>query len=102
MTIQDNTPTPRKHTVDGEADHVAAAQDALTQAVSVQHMLSAGEEHSAHEDQPFDQRLKKALADNNLQAALGRFAPVWRSSRVNTFAAEEADYGPEYSFVNLR
>ncbi len=103
MTIQDNAPTPKKQpVVEGELGRVAPAQDTLTHSGSVQQVLTEEKEHPTHEDQPFDVRLKSALEDKNLQAALGRFAPNWRASRLSTFAAEETDYGPEYGFVNLR
>jgi L-lactate dehydrogenase complex protein LldF len=61
--------------------------------------------HAATDDtseQPFEERLEHALDDKQLQAALGRFAPSWRASRAAVFAAEEADYGPNYSFTALR
>ncbi len=54
------------------------------------------------EEQPFEARLDHALADGQLQTALGRFAPAWRSSRAAVFSAEEAEYGPDYSFAALR
>jgi L-lactate dehydrogenase complex protein LldF len=53
-------------------------------------------------EQPFEARLDHALADKQLQMALGRFAPAWRTSRATVFATEEADYGPNYSFDALR
>jgi len=56
----------------------------------------------AHEHQLFKQRLEKALTDDNMHQALERFAPSWRTSRSNVFASEEADYGSEYSFANMR
>src|SRR5579884_1831036 len=54
------------------------------------------------EHQPFEERLHHALADEQLRTALGRFAPSWRASRQNVFAAEESDYGPDYSFASMR
>ncbi len=54
------------------------------------------------EHQPFEERLEHALADEQMHTALGRFAPSWRASRGAIFAAEETDYGPDYSFISLR
>jgi L-lactate dehydrogenase complex protein LldF len=54
------------------------------------------------EHQPFEERLHQALADEQLRTALGRFAPSWRASRQNVFAAEENDYGPDFSFASMR
>ncbi len=103
MTLQDNAPSPQdRHTVEKEVGNVSPTQDALMQTGSVQQVLIKEAESPTHENQPFDVRLKSALADKNLQAALGRFAPSWRASRIGTFADEEKDYGPDYSFVNLR
>ncbi len=53
-------------------------------------------------EQPFAARLEHALADEQMHAALERFAPAWRASRAAVLAAEEADYGPDYSFAALR
>jgi len=53
-------------------------------------------------EQPFAARLEHALADEQMHAALERFAPAWRASRAAVFSAEEADYGPDYSFAVLR
>jgi L-lactate dehydrogenase complex protein LldF len=53
-------------------------------------------------EQPFEERLEHALDDEQLHAALGRFAPSWRASRGAVFAAEEADYGLDYSFTAMR
>ena len=81
---------------------IESAQSALTHLAPLQQVLSEATAHPTHEDQPFDQRLEHALGDEHLRDALGRFAPSWRASRMATFAAEEADYGADYSFVNLR
>ncbi|HLG62085.1 MAG TPA: LUD domain-containing protein [Ktedonosporobacter sp.] len=78
------------------------AQSALTHAASPQQVLSEETANPTHEHQPFDERLEHALDDEHLRAALGRFAPSWRASRLATFAAEETDYGPNYSFTSLR
>ena len=99
MTLQDNVPSPQGQS--GARDAMPA-QDALTHSSSVQQLPVQEAASPTHEDQPFDVRLKRALADKNLQGALGRFAPGWRQSRNNVFAAEESSYGPDYSFVNLR
>lgn len=65
--------------------------------------LTPGTPHnSSHEHQPFKERLEHALTDDNLQRALGRFAPGWRQSRSDVFALEEQDYGSDYSFDTLR
>ncbi|HJT58622.1 MAG TPA: LUD domain-containing protein [Ktedonobacteraceae bacterium] len=55
-----------------------------------------------NENQPFEERLGHALADDNMHRALERFAPSWRVSRKDTFAAEEANYGPDFSFESMR
>jgi L-lactate utilization protein LutB len=57
--------------------------------------------NKSHEDQPFEKRLERALSDDNMHQALERFAPSWRASRATVFNAEEADYGPEYSFAHM-
>lgn len=93
MTTSDST-SPRQN--------IEAAQDALTHAASPQQVLSEETANPTHEHQPFDERLEHALGDEHLRAALGRFAPSWRASRQATFAAEETDYGPGYSFTSLR
>ena len=54
------------------------------------------------EDQPFEERLGQALTDDNMHRALERFAPSWRATRRTVFAAEEADYGSDYSFAHMR
>ncbi len=58
--------------------------------------------NSTHEDQPFEERLEEALKDENMHRALERFVPSWRASRRDVFAAEEADYGSEFSFEQMR
>ena len=55
-----------------------------------------------NEEQPFDRRLEHALGDQNMHAALERFAPSWRESRRGVFAYEEGEYGPDYSFQHMR
>ena len=55
-----------------------------------------------NENQPFEERLEHALVDDNMHRALERFAPSWRVSRKDTFAAEEANYGPDFSFESMR
>lgn len=82
--------------------NIEPAQAALTHATSLQQVLSEETANPTHEHQPFDERLEHALDDEHLRAALGRFAPSWRASRMATFAAEETDYGPDYSFASLR
>src|SRR5713101_4041090 len=58
--------------------------------------------HDSNEDQPFDTRLEHALADQQMHAALERFAPSWRDSRAGVFAYEEHEFGPDYSFQHMR
>jgi len=72
------------------------------QATPAQLVVSEETAHPANENQPFAERLEQALTDENMHRALERFAPSWRASRKDVFAAEEADYGPEYSFTNMR
>ena len=55
-----------------------------------------------NEDQPFDTRLEHALADEQMHAALERFAPSWRDSRAGVFSYEEHEYGADYSFQHMR
>ncbi|MGH2494584.1 MAG: LUD domain-containing protein [Ktedonobacteraceae bacterium] len=62
----------------------------------------AEEANPTNEDQPFDTRLEHALADQQMHAALERFAPSWRDSRAGVFSYEENEYGPEYSFQHMR
>jgi len=57
--------------------------------------------NKSDEDQPFEKRLERALTDDNMHQALERFAPSWRASRATVFNAEEADYGPDYSFAHM-
>jgi len=64
--------------------------------------LSEETANPTNEHQPFAERLQHALADEQMHTALSNFAPSWRASRATMFSAEEADYGPDYSFVNLR
>ncbi len=67
------------------------------------HKAVSGETaHPTHESQPFEERLEEALRDENMHRALERFAPSWRASRRGMFAAEEADYGSEFSFEHMR
>src|SRR5260370_42285886 len=56
----------------------------------------------AHELQPVEERLDGELRDENMHRALDRFAPSWRASRRDVFAAEEADYGSAFSFEQMR
>ena len=100
MTLQDNAPSSQQ--IGAHVDDLMPAQDVLTHGASVQQLPAEENASPTHEDQPFDVRLKHALDDKNLQRALGKFAPGWRISRSNVFATEEADYGTDYSFVNLR
>jgi L-lactate dehydrogenase complex protein LldF len=79
MTLQENSPVAQQ----AVAQQIASAEN-------------------AHEHLPFEERLHDALEDTNLQRALGRFAPSWRVSRLNVLNAEEADYGPDYSFEHMR
>src|SRR5215469_9812377 len=58
--------------------------------------------HPTHEDRPFEERLEGALSDENMHRALERFAPSWRASRRDVFAAEEADYGFAFSSEQMR
>jgi L-lactate dehydrogenase complex protein LldF len=69
---------------------------------SPQHVVSEATAHPAHEDQPFEERLEEALRDENMHRALERFAPSWRASRRDVFAAQEADYGSAFSFEHMR
>ncbi len=72
------------------------------QVTSLQQVVSEETAHPAHEDQPFEERLEGALRDENMHRALERFAPSWRASRRDVFAAEEADYGSAFSFEHMR
>src|SRR5713226_7738677 len=69
---------------------------------SPQQTLSEEMANRTNENLPFEKRLEAALEDDNMHGALERFAPSWRISRSNVFASEEADYGSEYSFANMR
>jgi L-lactate dehydrogenase complex protein LldF len=69
---------------------------------SLQQVVSEETAHPAHESQPFEERLEEALRDENMHRALERFAPSWRASRRDVFAAEEADYGSAFSFEQMR
>ncbi|HEU0003996.1 MAG TPA: LUD domain-containing protein [Ktedonobacteraceae bacterium] len=60
------------------------------------------EANPTSEDQPFDTRLEHALADQQMHAALERFAPSWRDSRAGVFSYEENEYGSDYSFQHMR
>src|SRR6266516_562453 len=67
-----------------------------------QQVASEEKAHLTHEHQPFETHLEEALGDENMHRALERFAPSWRASRRDVFAAEEADYGSDFSFAHLR
>ena len=69
---------------------------------SPKQVLSEDTANRTSEHQLFEERLEEALTDDNMHQALERFAPSWRTSRSNVFASEEADYGSEYSFANMR
>ena len=69
---------------------------------SLSQKLSEETANPTNEHQPFGERLQHALADEQMHTALNNFAPSWRASRAAMFSAEEADYGPDYGFVNLR
>src|SRR5438477_805858 len=69
---------------------------------SPQETLSVEMSNRTNEHQPFEERLEAALEDTNMHQDLERFAPSWRISRSNVFASEEADYGSEFSFANMR
>src|SRR5260370_11277222 len=72
------------------------------QVTSLQQVVSEETALPAHESQPFEERLEGALRDENMHRALERFAPSWRASRRDVFAAEEADYGSAFSFEQMR
>ncbi len=55
-----------------------------------------------NENQPFEKRLERALADEQMHSALERFAPSWQASRKTVFDYEEDAYGPDYSFTRMR
>ena len=67
-----------------------------------QRIVQVEEANPGSEEQPFDTRLEHALADQNMHAALERFAPSWRDSRAGVFAYEEHEFGPDYSFQHMR
>jgi iron-sulfur cluster protein len=69
---------------------------------SQQQILSEETANQTNEHQAFEERLEGALRDDNMHQALERFAPSWRTSRSSVFASEEADYGSEFSFANMR
>src|SRR5438874_3029126 len=69
---------------------------------SPQQILSEETANRTDEHQLFEERLERALTDDNMHQALERFAPSWRIYSSNVFAAEEGDYGSEYSFANMR
>ena len=54
------------------------------------------------DQQGFEARLERALADEQMHDALERFAPSWRASRKTVFDFEENEYGPDYSFDHMR
>ena len=60
------------------------------------------EANHINEHQAFEARLQDALADEQMHAALERFAPAWRTSRKTVFDFEENEYGPDYSFEHMR
>src|SRR6266567_2474530 len=72
------------------------------EATSTQQILSEEMANRTNEHQLFEERLERALEDNNMHQALERFAPSWRISRSNVFASEEGEYGSEYSFASMR
>src|SRR6266571_3261066 len=69
---------------------------------SPQQILSEETANRTNEHQLFEERLERALEDDNMHQALERFAPSWRLSRSSVFDAEEADYGSEFSFATMR
>jgi L-lactate dehydrogenase complex protein LldF len=69
---------------------------------SLQQVASEETANPTNEHQPFEERLQHALGDDNMHRALERFAPSWRVSRKDTFAAEETNYGPDFSFEHMR
>ncbi len=68
----------------------------------LQQVASEETANPTNENQPFDERLVHALTDDNMHRALERFAPSWRVSRKDTFVAQEASYGPNFSFESMR
>jgi L-lactate dehydrogenase complex protein LldF len=71
-------------------------------ATPLQQVVGEETANRIQEDQPFEERLEQALTDENMHRALERFAPSWRATRGTVFAAEEADYGSDYSFAHMR
>jgi L-lactate dehydrogenase complex protein LldF len=70
--------------------------------VTPQQVVSEAIANPTNENQPFEERLEEGLRDENMQRALERFAPSWRASRRDVFASQEADYGSDFSFENMR
>ncbi|HEX6480851.1 MAG TPA: LUD domain-containing protein [Ktedonobacteraceae bacterium] len=68
----------------------------------LQQVVSEETANPTNEHQPFEERLEHALGDDNMHRALERFAPSWRVSRKDTFAAEEMNYGADFSFEHMR
>ena len=68
----------------------------------LQQVVSEETANPTDEHQPFEERLQHALGDDNMHRALERFAPSWRVSRKDTFAAEETNYGSDFSFEHMR
>ncbi len=64
--------------------------------------LSEEVANPTNEHQDFTERLQHALNDEHMHTALSKFAPSWRASRAAVFSTEVEDYGPDYSFVNMR
>ncbi|GCE16244.1 LUD domain-containing protein [Dictyobacter kobayashii] len=98
MSFQDATPQDEKVL----ASQPGAAQEVLTHTASLPQVLTEEKANPTNEHQPFKVRLNESLADQNLQRALGRFAPSWRASRQDVFSIEETDYGEDYTFTKLR
>jgi L-lactate dehydrogenase complex protein LldF len=71
----------------------------IQQSESVKNSVEA---NHINEHQDFEARLEHALADEQMHAALERFAPSWRTSRKTVFDFEENEYGPDYSFEHMR
>lgn len=74
----------------------------LQQQASVKSIPTLEDANPTSEHQPFEIRLERALEDDQMHAALERFAPSWRTSRKTVFAFEEDEYGPDYSFEHMR
>ncbi len=71
----------------------------IQQRESVKNSVEANHINEHHD---FEARLEHALADEQMHAALERFAPSWRTSRKTVFDFEENEYGPDYSFEHMR